>query len=48
MADEKSILELSERIVREFQPERIILFGSRARFLRPCRVRGGVRLLSAR
>jgi len=31
MVDEKSIAELSERIVREFQPERIILFGSYAR-----------------
>jgi predicted nucleotidyltransferase len=30
MVDEKRIAELSERIVREFQPERIILFGSYA------------------
>lgn len=30
MVDEKSIFELSERIVKEFQPERIILFGSYA------------------
>jgi len=30
MVDEKRITELSERIVREFQPERIILFGSYA------------------
>jgi len=30
MVDEKSIAELSARIVREFQPERIILFGSYA------------------
>jgi predicted nucleotidyltransferase len=30
MVNEKSIAELSERIVREFQPERIILFGSYA------------------
>ena len=31
MADRKSIAELSERIAREFRPERIILFGSHAR-----------------
>lgn len=31
MVDEKSIYELSERIVQGFQPERIILFGSYAR-----------------
>jgi len=30
MANQKSIMELSQRIVREFQPERIILFGSYA------------------
>jgi len=30
MVDEKNIYELSERIVREFQPERIFLFGSYA------------------
>lgn len=30
MVDTSSILELSDRIVREFQPERIILFGSYA------------------
>jgi len=30
MVDDKSIAELSERIVQEFQPERIILFGSYA------------------
>jgi predicted nucleotidyltransferase len=30
MVDEKSIFELSERIAKEFQPERIILFGSYA------------------
>jgi len=30
MVDEKRIRDLSERIVREFQPERIILFGSYA------------------
>jgi predicted nucleotidyltransferase len=30
VVDEKRIAELSERIVREFQPERIILFGSHA------------------
>jgi len=30
MVDEKSIFELSERIARGFQPERIILFGSYA------------------
>jgi predicted nucleotidyltransferase len=30
MVDEKRIVDLSERIVREFQPERIILFGSYA------------------
>lgn len=30
MVDEKRITELSERIAREFQPERIILFGSYA------------------
>ena len=30
MVDEKQIAELSERIVRDFQPERIILFGSYA------------------
>ena len=30
MVDEKRISELSEQIVREFQPERIILFGSYA------------------
>lgn len=30
MIDEAKILGLSERIAREFQPERIILFGSHA------------------
>ncbi len=30
MVDYKNIAELSERIAREFQPERIILFGSYA------------------
>jgi predicted nucleotidyltransferase len=30
MVDEKQIAELSERIVQEFHPERIILFGSYA------------------
>lgn len=30
MVDERRIAELSERIVQEFQPERIILFGSYA------------------
>jgi predicted nucleotidyltransferase len=30
MVDEKRITDLSERIIREFQPERIILFGSYA------------------
>ncbi len=30
MVDSKHIAELSERIVREFQPEKIILFGSYA------------------
>jgi predicted nucleotidyltransferase len=30
MVDEKSIFELSERIAKGFQPERIILFGSYA------------------
>ena len=30
MVDERRIAKLSERIVREFQPERIILFGSYA------------------
>lgn len=30
MVDEKRIADLSERIAREFQPERIILFGSYA------------------
>lgn len=30
MVDEKKIAELSGRIAREFQPERIILFGSHA------------------
>lgn len=30
MIDEKKIARLSERIAREFQPERIILFGSYA------------------
>ena len=30
MVDERRIANLSERIVREFQPERIILFGSYA------------------
>jgi predicted nucleotidyltransferase len=30
MVDEISIARISERIVREFQPERIILFGSYA------------------
>jgi predicted nucleotidyltransferase len=30
MVDERSIHELCDRIVREFQPERIILFGSYA------------------
>jgi predicted nucleotidyltransferase len=30
MVDEKRIFELSERIVREFHPEKIILFGSYA------------------
>jgi predicted nucleotidyltransferase len=30
MVDQRRIAELSERIVREFQPERIILFGSYA------------------
>jgi len=30
MVDERCIAKLSERIVREFQPERIILFGSYA------------------
>ena len=30
MVDPKRITELSERIVREFQPEKIILFGSYA------------------
>lgn len=30
MVDEKRIADLSERIIREFQPERIILFGSYA------------------
>lgn len=30
MVDEKRITELSERIVREFHPEKIILFGSYA------------------
>jgi len=31
MVDQRSILELSQRIAREFEPERIILFGSYAR-----------------
>ena len=31
MVDEKSIHELCERIVQEFRPDRIILFGSYAR-----------------
>ena len=31
MIDQKSIIELGERIAREFHPERIILFGSHAR-----------------
>jgi len=30
MVDEKKIADLSEKIAREFQPERIILFGSYA------------------
>ena len=30
MVDEHSIAELTQRIVNEFQPERIILFGSYA------------------
>ena len=30
MVDDKSIAELTERIVREFQPDKIILFGSYA------------------
>jgi predicted nucleotidyltransferase len=30
MVDEERIADLSERIIREFQPERIILFGSYA------------------
>lgn len=30
MIDHKTIADVSERIVREFQPERIILFGSYA------------------
>jgi predicted nucleotidyltransferase len=30
-AEEKNIREMVNRIVREFRPERIILFGSRAR-----------------
>jgi len=30
MVEEKHIVELSEQIVRKFQPERIILFGSYA------------------
>jgi uncharacterized protein len=30
MIDEKKIVDLGERIAREFQPERIILFGSYA------------------
>ncbi len=30
MIDEKKIADLSRRIAREFQPERIILFGSHA------------------
>ena len=30
MIDEKRIVDLGERIAREFQPERIILFGSYA------------------
>ena len=30
MIDEKAIANLSERIVREFQPDKIILFGSYA------------------
>jgi predicted nucleotidyltransferase len=30
MIDQKSIADLSERIVREFQPDKIILFGSYA------------------
>ncbi|HEV2231840.1 MAG TPA: nucleotidyltransferase domain-containing protein [Terriglobia bacterium] len=30
MVDEKRIADLSEKIIREFQPERIILFGSYA------------------
>jgi predicted nucleotidyltransferase len=30
MVDEDSIAKISEKIVREFQPERIILFGSYA------------------
>lgn len=30
MVDERHIADLSERIVREFQPDRIILFGSYA------------------
>ena len=30
MVEQKSIAEVSERIAREFQPERIILFGSYA------------------
>jgi len=30
MVDEKKIAELSDRIVREFRPEKIILFGSYA------------------
>ena len=30
MVDERRIAKLSERIVREFQPEKIILFGSYA------------------
>lgn len=30
MVDEQRIMQLGERIAREFQPERIILFGSHA------------------
>ena len=30
MIDERKITELGERIAREFQPDRIILFGSYA------------------
>lgn len=30
VVDERRILDLSERIVREFQPEKVILFGSYA------------------